>query len=75
MFNIADDKAKWHCYVCDPKPLANLIADCTTVLETIDKELQKVDDKKKDKKEVVSVVSHCKYKSVRDVNYKKVLQQ
>ena len=33
---VSGDNVKWHCYVCDPKPLAPLIDECTTILAAID---------------------------------------
>ena len=38
---------KWSCYVCDPKPMANLIVHCTRIISAIEDYLQKEREKKK----------------------------
>lgn len=34
----ADEGVKWKCYVCDPKPLLNLIEHCTSIMEALTKQ-------------------------------------
>ena len=40
IFLLGDD-SKWKCYICDPKPLLNLIEHCTGVMEAMAKQEKK----------------------------------
>ena len=52
-----DEEAMWKCYVCDPKPMANLIQKCTDVLKTIEDNPIVIKDKETPKK--TRPVSFC----------------
>ena len=50
MICVSGDDAKWRCYVCDPKPLLNLIETCTSVMEAIakhEKRTQEIDNRRR----------------------------
>lgn len=46
---IMDEESKWHCYICQPEPLLDLVAACDSVFENLEQLLQQ--NKKKMKVE------------------------
>ncbi|XP_056396816.1 transcriptional regulator ATRX isoform X1 [Hyla sarda] len=46
---IMDEDSKWHCYICQPEPLLDLVAACDSVFENLEQLLQQ--NKKKMKVE------------------------
>ncbi|KAM3911606.1 transcriptional regulator ATRX [Leptodactylus fuscus] len=37
---IMDEESKWHCYICEPEPLLDLVAACDSVFENLEQLLQ-----------------------------------
>ena len=48
---ISGPDSKWHCYVCDPKPLANLIQECTNIIDKVQKMKEEREKQKKQQKQ------------------------
>ncbi|XP_073497116.1 transcriptional regulator ATRX [Phyllobates terribilis] len=38
--NIMDEESQWHCYICEPEPLLDLVAACDSVFENLEQLLQ-----------------------------------
>lgn len=51
-FSRVKDAEKFKCYVCNPAPLAAMVEQCNSVIDTITKEFQKLDEMAKKKKEI-----------------------
>ena len=76
-FHKVKDAEKFRCFVCNPAPLAAMVEQCNSVIDTIEKEFQKLNEaakKKKDsEKQKSSGKSDSKDKSFPDIEKNKSL--